>query len=90
MKILGTLFLQRYSRVEFKDREAGMSRLTQIVGDPLDQALILTSRHHASTEEATSVSTNTTITSTTTTTTTTSSSSAVSASLESSSTAVAV
>ncbi|KAG0083094.1 hypothetical protein BGZ92_011092, partial [Podila epicladia] len=43
LKIFGTLFLQRYSRVEFKDREAGMRRLTQIVGDPLDQALILTS-----------------------------------------------
>ncbi|KAG0349653.1 hypothetical protein BG005_010841 [Podila minutissima] len=90
MKILGTLFLQRYSRVEFKDREAGMRRLTQVVGEPLDQALILTSRHHACTEEATSVSTKTSSTSTTTTTTTTSSSTAISVTLESSLTAVAV
>ncbi|KAG0040694.1 hypothetical protein BGZ82_011232 [Podila clonocystis] len=88
MKILGSLFLQRYSRVEFKDREAGMRRLTQIVGDPLDQALILTSRDHASTEEATSVATKTNTTSTTTTTTTTSSSSSISVSLESSSATV--
>ncbi|KAF9378035.1 hypothetical protein CPC16_011518, partial [Podila verticillata] len=99
MKILGTLFLQRYSRVAFKDPEATRRTLTEFIGEPQTQPLILTSRHHTCTGEGTSVgevtsvsatkTTTTTATSTTTTTTTASSSGSFSASVESSSATVA-
>ncbi|KAF9425516.1 hypothetical protein BGZ94_007456, partial [Podila epigama] len=44
LKMMGTLFLERYSRVEFKNPEAAMPLLVSIPGDPLKEALILTSR----------------------------------------------
>ncbi|KAG0345911.1 hypothetical protein BG004_002804 [Podila humilis] len=100
MKIFGSLFLQRYSRVEFKDPVLGMSRMTQIVGDPLDCALILTGRHDQAAIEAISVPSShvtaaTTANSTTTTTTTTTTATATartssSSSSSSSSSALAV